>query len=125
VNACRWRSSDLTLAALVDDCIDPADDAGADEDGSFVVYPQRTRVGDATCVNFDVETLRQFQVSERQLVGVGGNWRRRNRRNLGDRFVIRPTLRPGWRGGHGRCGGRRLLLSGGRGRPCGKAGQEA
>ena len=85
----RRKRLDRSLAVLVGDGIDVADEAAADEHRALVAFGQRTRIGHAGGINFDVETRRQLELGERQLVRGRRNRRRRDRGKLGRGFIAR------------------------------------
>ena len=85
---------DLTLAVLVDQRIDLVEQTAADENGALVADPQRARIADPAGIDLDMEVRGQFQLGLRQLVGGGGDRRRKDRRDVRDRRVVRPALRP-------------------------------
>ena len=79
---------DVALSVLVDDGVDFVAHAIADENhGAVIVLRQRSRVGDAACVNLKLETFRHFELVERQFVGGRRDWRRRHRRELAGTFA--------------------------------------
>ncbi len=108
---------DLAFAVLVGDRIDLVDEAAADEHRALVALGQRTRIGHAGGVDFDVEAGRHLELGQRQLVGRGGQWRARDRRKLRRGITIgapdqRRTRRKRRRGGGGSSRGGRLLRCG-------------
>src|SRR5215469_12816405 len=98
----RVQRLDLAFTRLVSDGVDLIQDAAAYEYGALVALPQRTRIGETACIDFDLKTLGRFQLLGRQSVDRRWKWRRYDRCELGPNCRLRPALRPRRRG-FGRC----------------------
>src|SRR5262249_52534767 len=101
---------DFALSVLVDDGVDLVLDAARHEYRALVAEPKRPRIIDAARINVDRETLRRFELVERELVG-GGRGRRRHGRAGAPLGIGLPA---GYLGGAGARRGQRSLLLGGR-----------
>src|ERR1700712_895082 len=66
----RDKGLDRSLAVLVGDRIDVADEAAADKHGALVAFGERSRVGHAGGVKLDVEARRQLEPGPRRACGA-------------------------------------------------------
>src|SRR5262249_51584294 len=76
---------ELAFSILLDDGIDLVEEAVADEDRALVAEPQRARIRHAAHEHFDLESLRQLELRDRQFVRGHGEGRRVDAAQLGGR----------------------------------------
>src|SRR4029077_15057898 len=73
---------DFALSVLIDNGIDLVEKPGTDKDSPFVADPQRTCIGHAAGIDFDVEVFRGLQLCDGEFVGRRGDRRRYHRGKL-------------------------------------------
>src|SRR5215471_1978152 len=61
----RVQRPDLAPAGLVSNGVDLVQDAAAHEHGALVALPQRTRIGETTCIDFNLKAFGCFQLLSR------------------------------------------------------------
>src|SRR5205823_12144708 len=89
----RDQDLDLAFAVLIrGDGINLVLEPRADKDRALLTERQRASIGHAAGIEFEVEALRRLQLVDWNLVGSGGERRRRHRCELrGGRVILRPA----------------------------------